>query len=258
MRRTSTGQIAFALLMIVLGIQGLITGTFTTAWAPVPSGVPAREVLVYFVAAISLACGAGLLWRQSAAPAARGLLVSFTIWFLVWRVPALFTASLVEGTWSAGVTLVMIAASWALFVTLATDRDRERFGFATGDRGLRIACMLYGAAMIPFGYAHFAYIQHTTDLVPTWLPWRLGWAYFTGGAFIAAGFAILFGVYARLAIALSAAMMGVFGLFVWVPVVMKGNASAGDWGEFASTVALAVGGWAVAESSRRVEGVPAE
>ncbi len=249
MRLTRPGQAAFALLMIVLGIQGLITGKFTTVWAPVPSGVPAREMLAYVVAAISLACGAGLLLRQSSALAARVLFVSFAIWFLVWRVRALLIASLVEGTWSAGATLVMIAASWALFATLATDRDRERFGFATGDGGLRVAYILYGVAMIPFGYAHFAYIQHTTDLVPTWLPGRLGWAYFTGAAFIAAGLAILFGVYARLATALSAAMMGVFGLFVWVPVVMKGNASAGDWGEFASTVALTVGGWAVADSN---------
>ncbi len=249
MRRTRAGQVAFALLMIVLGIQGLITGKFTTAWAPVPSGVPAREMLAYLVSAISVACGAGLLWPRSAALAARVLFVSFAIWFLIWRVRALFIASLVEGTWSAGATLVMIAASWTLFATLATQRDRERFGFVTGDSGLRTACILYGVAMIPFGYAHFAYIQHTTDLVPTWLPGRLGWAYFTGGAFIAAGLAILFGVYVRLAAALSAAMMGVFGLFVWVPVVVKGNASAGDWGEFASTVALTIGGWVVAESN---------
>jgi uncharacterized membrane protein len=215
----------------------------------VPAGAPARALLVYLTATISLACGIGLLWRASAARAARGLLAAFVIWFLAWRVRALFIASLVEGTWSAGATLVMIAASWTLFAALATDGDRQRFGFATGDRGLRIAQVLYGVAMIPFGYAHFAYLQHTADLVPSWLPWHLAWACFTGGAFIAAALAILFNVRARLAVGLSAAMMGAFGLFVWVPVVVKANVSTGDWGEFASTVALTIGGWAVASRS---------
>lgn len=256
MRSIRAAQIAFALLMIGLGIQGLIIGKFTTAWDPVPAGVPGRVVLAYLIAVVSLLCGIGLLWRPAAARAARGLLVAFVVWFLAWRVRALFIASLVEGTWSAGATLVMIAASWSLFAALATDDDRKQFGFVTGDRGLRTAQVLYGIAMIPFGYAHFAYLQHTADLVPAWLPWHLAWAYFCGAAFIAAGLGILFNVWARLAVALSAAMMGAFGLLVWVPVVVKPAVSAGDWGEFASTVALTVGGWAVAESYAARRGSP--
>lgn len=248
-------QIAFGLLMTALGIQGLIIAKFTTIWAPVPADAPARNVFILITAALSLICGVGLLWSRSAPRAARGLLIAFVIWFILWRIRALFTASLVEGTWSAGATLVMIAASWTLFAVLATDADRNRFSFATGDRGVRIAQILYGIAMIPFGYAHFAYLQHTADLVPAWLPWHLAWAYFTGAAFIAAAIAILFNTRARLAIALSAAMMGAFGLFVWVPVVVKSTVTAGDWGEFASTVALTIGGWVVAESKMTTRSV---
>ncbi|HXD23760.1 MAG TPA: hypothetical protein VN613_10435 [Gemmatimonadaceae bacterium] len=248
MRSTRAGQVTFGLLMAGLGIQGLIIAKFTTAWAPVPPGVPGRAVLVYLIAIVSLACGLGLLWQPAAARAARGLLIAFVIWFIVWRVRALFIASLVEGTWSAGATLVMIAASWSIYAALATEADRKMFGFPIGARGTRIAQILYGIAMIPFGYAHFAYLQHTADLVPSWLPWHLGWAYLTGGAFIAAAIGILFNFQARLAVTLSAAMMGIFGLFVWVPVVLKPPVSAGDWGEFASTVALTIAGFAVAAS----------
>src|SRR5215813_12591523 len=107
MRIASAGHAAFAAIMIALGVLGLIKGDFTVVWQPVPRGVPAREVLVYLCALISLASGVGLLWRRTAALAAGVLLASLIVWFLVWRVRAVFIAPLIEGTWSCGETLVM-------------------------------------------------------------------------------------------------------------------------------------------------------
>jgi len=240
----------FALTMVALGIQGLIKGDFTAVWQPVPKGAPGREVLVYFCALVSLASGVGLLWQRTAALASRVLLASLVLWFLLWRVRALFLASLVEGTWSCGATMAMTAAAWVLYVWFATDWDRQHFGFATGDNGLRIARVLYGLAMIPFGYAHFAYLKHTAEMVPGWLPWHLFWAYFFGGTFVAAGVAILIGVYPRLAAALSALQLGLFTLLVWVPRVAAGSLTAFEWTEFAVSCALTAGAWVVADSYR--------
>jgi uncharacterized membrane protein len=98
MRIASVGHTVFAALMIGLGIQGLITGEFTTVWQPIPSGVPAREALVYLCALLSLASGLGLLWRRTAGLAARVLLGALVLWLLVWRVRAVFLASLLEGS----------------------------------------------------------------------------------------------------------------------------------------------------------------
>jgi uncharacterized membrane protein len=245
------GRCAFAAVFIALGIQGLLTGKLTAVWQPVPSGVPARTALVYLCAAVSLASGVGLLWRRTAGLAARTLLALLILWLLLFRVRALFVASLIEGTWSAGDTLVMAAGAWALFAALATPWDRWHVSFATGDNGLRIARALYGLGLLPFGYAHFANVKGTADLVPGWLPWHTGWAYFTGATFIAAGLAVLVGVGARVAAALSAWQMGLFGLFVWVPILAAGSTKPYQWLEFATTVTLTVSGWVVAESYRR-------
>jgi uncharacterized membrane protein len=248
MRIASAGHAVFAALMIGLGIQGLITGEFTTVWQPVPRGLPGREVLAYFCAMLSLASGAGLLWRRTAALAARVLLGFLVLWLLVWRVRPLFLASLIEGSWSFADTLVMAAGTWVLFAWFATDWDRRSLGFATGEKGVRIARVLYGLGLIPFGYAHFANVKGTAGLVPGWLPWHLGWAYFTGGTFIVAGVAILVGRLARLAAALSALQMGLFGLLVWVPILAEGSTNAFQWMEFATTLALTAAGWVVADS----------
>lgn len=250
MRIASAGHVVFAALMIGLGVQGLITGHFTTVWQPVPAGVPAREGLVYLCALLSLASGGGLLWRYTSGLAARVLLVFLGIWLLVWRVRGLLLSSLIEGSWSLADTMVMMAGAWVLFTWFATDWDRQRLGFATGEKGLRIAQLLYGLGMIPFGYAHFANLRGTARLVPGWLPWHLGWAYLTGGTFVAAGLAIVIGRFGRLAAVLSAVQMGLFGLLVWVPILAAGSTNAFQWMEFATTLALTAAGWVVADSYR--------
>ena len=251
MRIASPGQVAFALIMLALGILGFVNGNFAAIWQPVPKSLPGREILIYLCAFISLGCGIGLLWRRTAAFAARVLLIFLLLWLLLLRVPGLFTSFTVDIWWAWCKTAVMVAGAWILFVWFATDWDKKHFGFAAGDNGLRIARILYGVALIPFGLAHFIYLNATAPLVPNWLPWHVGWAYFTGGAFIAAGVGIIIGVLARLAAVLMVLQMGLFTLLIWVPIVIAG-ANAFQWSEFVVSCALGAAGWVVADSYRGV------
>jgi uncharacterized membrane protein len=245
----SLGHAAFAATLVALGILGLAKGDFASIWLPVPDGVPARRALAYLCAFVLIAGGLGVLWRRTAAIASRALLAYLLAWLLLLRVPHVFFSPTIDVIWAAAEVAVIVAAAWVLYVGLAADRNRKHLGFAGGDSGLRIARALYGVALIPFGIAHFIYLQHTADLVPPWLPGEVAWACVTGGALVAAGASIITGVYARLAAALSALEMGLFTLLVWVPVVVTGT-SAFEWHEFIVSWALTAAAWVVADSYR--------
>jgi uncharacterized membrane protein len=248
MRIASIGHAIFAVAMIGLGAVGLLHPDFVPLWNPVPTGVPAHELFIYFGALISLTAGIGLLVPRMTAIAARLLLATLFLWLLLFRLPNFLHEPAFDACWSVFPLTVMLAATWVLYVRFAADWDRKHFRFVSSNDGLRIARVLYGLCLIFFGVAHFVDVKDTVSLIPHWLPGHLFWASFTGGAFIAAGIATLIGFCARLAAALSAFQLALFLFVVWIPIVAAGSKDPFQWSETILNTALLAGAWMVADS----------
>jgi uncharacterized membrane protein len=251
MRIASKGHVLFAITLIVLGLMGLSRGDFAPIWDSVPKGLPGRGALAYLSALICLACGAGVLLRRAAAGASRVLVLYLLLWLVLIKGRFILLQPLVEASYqSSGETAVILAGAWVLYAWFAMDWDRAHLGFAVGEKGVRIARVLYGLALLAFGFSHFAYLDLTAPLVPNWLPAHVFWAYLTGATYIAAGVAVLVGFWARLAATLSTLQIAGFTSLVWVPFLIAGNISAEHWVEFVVSWTLTTAAWVVTDSYR--------
>jgi len=189
----------FAAGMIGLGILALIYGDFALVWQPVAPWVPGRTALAYASGALMLLCGAGLLFHRTVAWSMRILFPYLIVWALL-KVPAFVVAWRVEGVWLGfGELAVLAAGGWTLFALLADLQEGSALSWTAGERGVRIARIVFAIWVIPIGLSHVVYPQVTAGYVPAWLPYRIGWAYLTGIGQMASGLGVLFGVWPRVA-----------------------------------------------------------
>jgi uncharacterized membrane protein YphA (DoxX/SURF4 family) len=245
----AASHLVFASTMIAIGIIGMLSGSFAPIWQPVPDTVPDRQLLAALCTLVSVACGAGLLIKRTAAPAALVLFAYLLIWTILFKVPFIVHAPLVEGSYqSTGENAVLVAAACVLYVLIARDRKRWSFGPLASEGALRGAYLLYGLALIAFGFSHFVYLNLTAPLVPAWLLMPVFWAYLTGGLYIATGIALVTGIQARLGAAVAALQITLITFLVWGPMVLTRQLSATHWQETVVSWALTAGAWVVATS----------
>lgn len=107
-----------------------------------------------------------------------------------------------------------------------------------------------GLCAIAFTLAQAVYLRVTAGLVPTWIPPnQMFWAILTTIAFALAALAILINFQARLAMRLMGLMLALFGVLVWIPLLVAHPEAHLNWSEFALTFLITGATWTVAETT---------
>ena len=243
-----SARMVFALTMIAVGLIGLVRGSFAAVWSGVPETLPGREALVYLCAFVAIATGSGMLAKRTAVTSALVLLVYFTVWTIAFKVPVIVLHPLVEGSYQSwGENAVLVAAIWCLYASLTRDRLQGPNWLAS-DAGLRSAHILYGLALLAFGFSHIVYPELTIPLVPKWMMWPALWAYLAAAIYIVTGASLVAGVGARVAAILAAVQITLITVLVWGPMVLSGDMSAGQLGETIESWSLTAGAFVLALS----------
>ena len=246
MREYGLGRILFAVSFAILGALSIGIHGFALTFPMVPKWIAWHDALSTLFGAILLVGGVGLLVPRAARISALLLAGSLLLRLLWIKLPHVAAHPLVEVVWEdMSENLIFVAGGWTIFSLLPREGGPlVRLG------NVRVGQILFALALPAIGLSHMFYLAQTAPLIPAWIPFHVPLAYFTGAAYIAAAVAILSGVLARLAATLTAVMVSLFTLIVWVPIIMAAPSNLGDWSEFWVSAAISGSAWAVAESFR--------
>ncbi len=253
--RIGFSRFFYAIAAACLATLSLAYGGFGPTGHPLPGWIPSRETCSNLSAVLLLTASAGLCLLRTAYIAAWVIGAYQGVWAAL-GTPSILSSPLSIGAWYGFCeATTSLAGAWILCAELRRRPDGSRMA-AASERAVRVAQVLFGLTCVFYGASHFAYADYTASMVPIWLPGRLGWAYLTGLGHIAAGVGIVFGILPRLAATLEAAMMGLFGILVWVPSFWAqprpqwATPPQNQWSELVVNLILAASACIVAASLR--------
>lgn len=231
----TTGRVLFGLAMIALG-GFCLRGEFFYTWSGVPDGLPARAALSYANGVFLIAAGAGVMIARLVRPAALALAALWLV-YTACHVPGFL------GAWRPH--LGQIAETSGLVgcaLVLAARRP--------GDPPAAIGRLVFGLCLPLYGVVHLLYPDAVAGFIPSWIPARLFWAYFTAGAFIAAGLAVLSGAMIRVATALVAAMFTAWLIVLHLPRLAAAPGDPHEWATVFIALAFTGAAWIFAARQR--------
>ncbi len=227
----------------VFGVATLASGFITLAWHDY-NGWHQPRYLVYAAAAAVIFCGAAIQFRRSAKPGA-GVLAAVYLVFSLSCVPGIVAAPRIYNSWGnffeqfslvtgAAIIYAGLSAAWS---SAGSPRTLHRIG--------RI---LVGICVASFTLEQAIYLKATSSLVPKWIPpSQMFWAVTTTVLFALAALALLTNRMALLATRLLTMMLVIFGVLVWVPLLISDPHSHTNWSETAETFAIAGTAWILAD-----------
>ena len=146
---------------------------------------------------------------------------------------------------SAGIVLFPIAV-WAA----KADVERAR-GL---DKIVALSNLCFAIPLAVFGAEHLSGARFIMLAVPSYMPWRLFWAYFVGCALLAASVSIATKIQLRWSGLLFGIMMTIFVAMIHIPGAIASPSDRFTWTIVIREMSFAGGAWTLAGSAMRGQG----
>ena len=225
--RSNLGRHVFGVAALAFGVMTLLNATHGPGF-------------LYGAGAAQIFGGAAMQFRRTAKAGAVAIGAVYLV-FAILSVPRIVAAPQIYNSWGnffeqfslvtgAAIAYARLSSAWAPKTVM------------------RIGRILFGICAASFTLEQAVYLDATAKLVPKWLPpSQMFWAVTTTVAFALAALALLTNRMALLATRLLTAMIVIFGLLVWVPLLLAHPHSHADWSETIETFAIAGAAWILAD-----------
>jgi hypothetical protein len=231
------GRYVFGAAALSLGIAGLVLNDQLISNWQLP-GAPAFIVVTSVAQIIG---GAAMLFRKTTGLGAIILGIVYLVFSLTF-VPDIVAEPRVYASWGNVFYQLALVAGAVVAYGLASPSRPKITNLCRG------AVMLFGLCNISFAIEQVEFLARTVSLVPPWIPPNgTFWAIATTIAFGLAGIALVVRYQSLLASRLLALMLGIFGVTIWIPVLIAHPKSHSNWSEGIETFAIAGVAWIVAD-----------
>jgi hypothetical protein len=226
----------------VFGAAALAFGLITLAWHEYNGGHLPRYI-VYPAAAAEIFGGAAMQFRRTAKMGAAVLAAVYLV-FALRCVPQILAKSQIYNSWGNFFEQFSLLTGAAIVYARSSSLwSRETLH--------RIGRILLGVCAASFALEQAFYLGPTASLVPKWIPpTQMFWAVTTTVLFALAAVALLSNRIALLATRLLTLMLVLFGLLVWVPMLLSDPHSHTNCSETVETFAIAGAAWILADLFR--------
>lgn len=235
---------------MVFGASAVLFGLIALMWHDADTWQTLREVWRLPFGAIIGGClmvaqiagGIGMQHPRTARLASMVLVVVYLLFSLA-NIPGIIAASNIYERYGGSFFQFFSLFCGAIALYAATEADAAR-ALAFG----RVARLGLGVCAISFTLGQILLPRETANLVPRWIPPnQMFWAVVTTIAFALAAIAMLINRQARLAMRLMALMLALFGVLVWVPLLIAHPEAHFNWSEFGLNFLITGAAWMVAD-----------
>jgi hypothetical protein len=231
------GRHLFGAAALALGVASLALHLqLVSSWT-----LPGRALFLDVTAAAQIAGGIAIQFPRSARLGAILLMAVYAV-FACTFVPEIFAQPGVYASWGDVFYALGLVVGAVVAYALASPSAPAAKSAANG------ALVLFGLCNISYAIEQLEFFARTVSLVPKWIPFGGSfWTIATTIAFALAGVSLLVRYKALLAARLLAIMLLIFGVTIWIPMLIAQPGHAGNWSEGLETFALAGAAWIVAD-----------
>lgn len=224
---------------LVYGLAVMAFGLIVLAWHNY-NGWRLPPTIVYAASAAALFGGAAMQFRRTSKAGSAVLSAIFLICVLR-CVPQILAHPRIYNSWGNFFEqFCLLTGAMIVYARLSSPWSRETI--------VRLGRILLGICTASFTLEQAVYLSATATLVPKWLPpGPMFWAVATTVLFALAAVALLANRMALLTARLLTIMLVIFGLLVWVPLLLSDSRNPGNWSETVETFAIAGAIWILAD-----------
>jgi hypothetical protein len=235
---------------ILFGASAVLFGVITLMWQDPATWqnlqqiwrLPFGTIIGGCLMTALIAGGIGMQFPRTARLASVILGVVYLCFSLA-CIPSIIAATNIYERYGGSFFLFFSLLCGAIALFAATEANAARalvFG--------RLARLGLGVCAISFTLGQILLPHETAGLVPKWIPpSQMFWAVLTTIAFALAAFAILINRQASLAMRLMTLMLALFGVLVWIPLLIAHPEAHFYWSEFALNFLITGAAWMVAD-----------